>query len=289
MLLIIACGVLLAAGIVAIIAWGGERFVPPATPAALSRSSTETDDSMVTRQLAGLRLYVWWATVFTVIGTATGILITGAGGRLVMRALALTSPDAAGGLTEAQARVGDITGSGTIAYLVFGALPFAFASAAMYLLAAPWLPTGRLGGPAFGVVLFVTVSPFVDPLRADNIDFDLVGPGWLSILLFGVLAVLQGAALAALAGRLSRSLPVIDRRDQMAAASPLLAAVVLVPIGVILALGALVASTAPRALPWLLTTRASRTGVIVGRTLLVVAVLAALPAFIGSVISIAQP
>ena len=81
------------------------------------------------RHLDGLRLYAWWAAVFMVIGTATGILITGAGGRLIMRLLAMTSPEATGRLTEGQAAVGEISLEGTLAFTLFGALPFAFASA----------------------------------------------------------------------------------------------------------------------------------------------------------------
>ncbi|HZW41561.1 MAG TPA: hypothetical protein VFE99_04620 [Agromyces sp.] len=290
MLLMIVCGGLLAAGIVAAVVWGTEPLDAPATPELLTRDAetraADVAGRRLARHVAGLRLYVWWATVFTVIGTVSGLLVTGAGGRLIMRALAATSPEATGRLTEAHAAVGDISFEGTFAYLLFGALPFAFASAALYLLVAPWLPHGRLAGPMFGLLLFVAVSPFIDPLRADNVDFDIVGPGWLAVTLFALLAVLQGAVLAAIAGRLSRSLPLITRRNWAAAAAPLLAAVVLFPIGAVLAFAGLVAFAFPRALPWLLTARASRRGVIVGRILIAVAVLVALPAFIGAVVSI---
>ncbi|MET0781212.1 MAG: hypothetical protein ABWY26_13395 [Microbacterium sp.] len=285
MLLMIVCGVLLAAGVGLAIVWGGERLTAPEV--AFGGASDATDAaSRPHPHLAGLRLYVWWATVFTLIGTATGILVTGAGGRLAMRLLAVTSPDATGRFTEAFAIVGDITLEGTLGYLLFAGLPFAFASAALYLVVAPWLPPGRLAGPTFGAILLVTVSPFIDPLRPDNIDFDRVGPGWLSVLLFAALAVLQGAALAALAGRLSRSLPLMSRRNWPATGALLLPAVVLFPIGVVLTVGALVATTFPRLLPWFLALRASRGGVITGRVLLAVAVLATLPAFIVAVVSI---
>ena len=212
MLLIIVCGILLAVGVVLAVVWGGERLITPEFP---PRGSADAGASAPRRHphLEGLRYYLWWATVFIVIGTATGILVTGAGGRLAMRLLAVTSPDATGRFTEAQAIVGDITVEGTVAFLIFGALPFAFASAAVFLLVAPWLPRGRWAGPTFGAILLVTIGPFIDPLRRENIDFDRVGPGWLSVLLFAALAVLQGAALAALAGRLSRSLPLMGRRN----------------------------------------------------------------------------
>lgn len=286
MLLMIVCGVLLAVGVVLPIAWDGERLVAPDSPVEPTSGAADSAASRLHRHLAGLRFYVWWATVFTVIGTTSGILVTGAGGRLAMRLLAATSPEATGRRTEALENVGEITLGGTMAYLVFGALPFAFASAALYLLVAPWLPKGRLGGPTFGAVLLITVSPFIDPLRSDNKDFDIVGPGWLSVLLFGALAVLQGAVLAALAGRLSRSLPLMSRRNWHVTGVPLLPAVVLFPIGVVLAVGALLTVAFPRPLPWFLAVRASRGGVITGRILLAVAVLATLPAFIAAVVSI---
>lgn len=265
MILMIICGVLLATGAALAMTWGGERMRTPEY---------------------ALRYYTWWATMFVVTATVTGILVTGAGGRLVMRVLAAASPEATGLITEAGEIVGDITIEGTLAYLVFGALPAAFASAALYLLVAPWLPRGRLAGPTFGVVLLVAVSPFIDPLRPDNFDFDRLGPGWLSVLLFAALAVLQGALLAAVAGRLSRSLPLMSRENLPATGPPLLPAVVLLPIGVVLAAGALVAGAFPRFLPWFLTVRASRGGVITGRLLLAVVVLVALPAFIAAVVSI---
>ena len=285
MLLIIVCAILLAIGLFLAVLWGGERLVTPEFPL---RRSADAAGSASQRHphLDGLRFYLWWATVFIVIGSATGILVTGAGGRLAMRLLAITSPDATGRLTEAQAIVGDITLEGTVALLIFGALPAAFLSAALYLLAAPWLPPGRLAGPTFGAILLITVGPFLDPLRRENIDFDRVGPGWLSVLLFAALAVLQGTTLAAVAGRLSRSLPLMSRRNWPATGALLLPAVVLIPIGAVVAIGALVTTAFPRLLPWFLALRASRAGVIVGRVLLAVAVLAALPAFIVAVVSI---
>ena len=283
--LIITCAVLLAMGVVVTIIWWRERFVAPLTPFTRP-SGSDGSNSGSLRHVDGLRLYAWWAAVFMVIGTATGILITGAGGRLTMRLLAMTSPEATGRLTEASASVGEISLEGTFTLLLFGALPFSFASAALYLLVVPWLPSGALGGVLLGAVMFVTVSPFVDPLRADNIDFLIVGPGWLAIIAFALLSLLQGAALAAIAGRLSRSLHLMTRRNWPQTVAPLLLSIVLFPIGAVLALGGLTTFALPRLLPWFLDIRASRTGVVVGRVMLALAVVAALPAFVGAVVSI---
>ncbi|GAA1995278.1 hypothetical protein [Microbacterium pumilum] len=282
MLLTVVCCVLLAAGIFLAVVWNGERLTPPDAP--MARASP--GDSRIGRHLAGLRLYLWWAALFTVMGTASGALVTGAGGRLAMRILALTSPGARYRITEAGATIGAITLEGTFSLLVFGALPAAFASAALYLLVEPWLPAGRAAGPVFGVVLLVTVSPFIEPLRADNIDFAIVGPGWLSVLLFSALAILQGALLAAIAGRLSRALPLMSASNLRKTLPPLLPAVLLFPVGALLAPGLLVTFVFPKLLPWFLAIRASRRGVVVGRTLLAIAVVLATPSFISAISSI---
>ena len=72
------------------------------------------------------------------------------------------------------------------------------------VLAGALLPTGRLGGAVLGLVLLVLVGAQIEPLRADNFDFDLVGPDWLSLLAFTVLAAIRVVAallvLAALPG-----------------------------------------------------------------------------------------
>jgi hypothetical protein len=285
MLIVIVCGALLAVALALCVVWGGERLVEPEIPRSRS-SGAGPMHSRVSRHLDGLRLYAWWVSMLLVVGTVSWILVTGAGGRLAMRLLAVTSPEATGRLTEAQANVGAITFEGTIAYFMFGGLPFAFMSTALYLLVAPWLPRGRLAGPTFGLAAFVMVAPFIDPLRADNVDFHIVGPGWLSVLVFAALAVVQGAFLAAFAGRLSRSLPLLTRRNWSETVVPLVLAVALFPLGAILAVGAIITFAIPRLLPWFLSVRASRGGVITGRVLLAVAVLATLPAFIAAVISI---
>jgi hypothetical protein len=82
-------------------------------------------------------------------------------------------------------------------------------AAALYLVLRRLLPAGRLGGVVFGVGLLVVFGTTVDPLRRDNPDFDIVGPGWLSVLVFASLAVAFGGgagggalmSLADIAGR----------------------------------------------------------------------------------------
>src|SRR5688500_18331910 len=58
-----------------------------------------------------------------VAGVAAGVLAAGAGGRLVMRLLAATSPDVHGSLTEAGEKIGEITVGGTLALILFAGVP----------------------------------------------------------------------------------------------------------------------------------------------------------------------
>ncbi|MBT2536061.1 hypothetical protein [Arthrobacter sp. ISL-69] len=197
-------------------------------------------DVVVAAQVSALRRYLWWANVATVAALASGILVAWAGGRLAMRILAATSPASAQGrLTEAEANVGFPTIEGSVALLFFGGLPAGFAAAFIYVLLRRWLPAGRWAGPVLGVLLLLVFGASVEPFRADNIDFAIVGPGWLSVALFSALAVLHGAVVAAVAGAFSGRLP-LPSRQNWKYYLPLLAAVLFVPAGVVLGIGALV-------------------------------------------------
>ena len=92
------------------------------------------------------------------------------------------------------------------------------------------LPRGRAGGIVLGLALLVLAGAQLEPLRADNIDFNLVGPAWLSLIAFTALAVFQGMLTWALAARLQLpSLPA-SRAMRVAAAIVL---VVALPVFVI--------------------------------------------------------
>ncbi|SDR66354.1 hypothetical protein [Agrococcus carbonis] len=280
MLLMAVCAVLLLAGVAAVVAWGGERLLEPAPPIGAPPS-----------RRAALGHYGRWLMLLAAAVVGPGVLVAGAGGRLAMRLLAITSHGSRGRRTEGQALIGEITLEGTAAFVVFGAMPLALIAGALFLLVAPWLPQGRLGGLAYGGLLLVLGAPFLDPLRADNLDFDLLGPGWLSVLVLGGLVVLHGAAVAAIAGRVSRALRSPTWRTWLLLAVPIVAAAPLVPLAAIMAalpvvVGALVVLAAPRLLPWFLALRSSPRGTLVGRVVLGVAAAVALPALIWAVVSI---
>lgn len=242
--IVVVCTFLLLAALAMVIAWGGRSVREPLGPVSTADlpvpSSVSARDVVVDAQVSALRRYLWWANVATVAALASGVLVAWAGGRLAMRILAATSPASAQGrLTEAQANVGFPTIEGSIALLFFGGLPAGFAAAFIYVLLRRWLPAGRWAGPVFGVLLLLVFGASVEPFRADNIDFAIVGPGWLSVAIFSALAVLHGAVVAAVAGALSRRLP-LPSRQNWKYYLPLLAAVLFVPAGVVLGFGALV-------------------------------------------------
>lgn len=178
-------------GLVLTAVWGGRPYVPWG------------DDAPSTWRRALLR-YLRGVLVGVVGGAWAGALVTGPALRLVMRLLAVTGgSDAQGRLTEADEVIGDIDLGGTIGLVVFGGVLTGAGSGLLYVLVRRWLPAGRTGGAAFGVLHFVVAATRADPLRPGNPDFDLVGPGWLAVLTFGVVAVLHGLAVRAFVDRCS--------------------------------------------------------------------------------------
>ena len=220
-------GLLLVVGIVVTTWWGGTAYVPW-EPAAV-----EGPESPPSPKLASLR-YLRGVGIALVGGFWAGILVTGPAIRLIMRLLAATAGDGAqGAVTEAEEVVGVISADGTIGLLLFGGVLPGLLSGAIYVVVRRWLPSGRLGGVAFGVLHLVIAATRIDPLRPDNLDFDLVGPGWLSVVTFGLAAILHGMAVVAIANRFSSTFPPTTRtRAQWArSAAPLVLPVPLVVVG----------------------------------------------------------
>jgi hypothetical protein len=150
-------------------------------------------------------------TLAVVSGLGAGLLVAGAGGRLAMRLLAATAGTAAQGrVTEADERVGVISTDGTIGVLIFVGVFFGLATGLLYMLIRRWLPHGWAGGLVYGALLLVVLAPHLDPLRRNNPDFDLVGPGWLALLVFGALTLVHGVVVAGIAGRYSQHLPLLS-------------------------------------------------------------------------------
>jgi hypothetical protein len=283
MAVIIFCITLVLVGLVAVVRWGGLAVEPPPTPAPDAPGSTVPPPvSLVVRR------YLWYLAVALISGAAAGILAAGAGGRLVMRLLAVTAgADAQGQITEAEEIVGRITVDGTLGFVVFTGLFFGPVSGAAYLVLRRWLPAGRAGGLAFGALLLVLAGTRLEPLRRSNPDFDLVGPGWVSVVAFTVLVVFHGMLVAALAGRLSRAVPLLAARPgAIAVHAPLLllvlpgplVALVLVIVGVVVVLVSRIPSVVAA---W-----HDRRLLVLGRVTLALITLVALPGFTMAIVDI---
>jgi hypothetical protein len=192
-LVMLICAALVAAGVVIVVRWGAG----PDTGRAPVRT---------------------WPVRYVALALVGGVLAAGAGGRLVMRLLAVTSPDADGQITEAGAEIGEITLSGTLAFLSFVGVSAGVLAALLYVVAGSVLPRGRAAGIVLGLALLVLAGAQVEPLRPDNFDFNLVGPGWLALLTFTALAIFQGMLTWALAARLRLPALPTPRAARVAAA-----------------------------------------------------------------------
>lgn len=182
--------------------------------------------------------------------------------------------------------MGNVTVGGTIGFIVFTGLLFGLGTGALYLLIRRWLPRGRLGGMAFGGVLLVIAATRIEPLRRDNPDFDIVGPGWLSVVVFAALVVAHGMSVAAVAARYGHVLPLLSRRSSsLLAHAPLLLVAPMAPVLVPITLVGVFAVLAARAGP-LAEAMQSRRFTVVGRAVLVAVVLVAIPGFMSTVADI---
>jgi hypothetical protein len=186
--------------------------------------------------------------IAAVAGTVAGVSVLGLGGRLAMRITAATSDDGVqGSLTEAEETVGEITTGGTVGLVVFIGVFGGVVGGMVYMAVRRWLPgpswcAGLLVG-LLGLAVFGRLAA-LDP---DSIDFRILSPRWLAVLLFVALPPLFGIVLSAIVERLDRVYPLLAARPRPAAAYiPVLLLVLVPPLLVAVALGALVALFAPR-------------------------------------------
>lgn len=275
MLIMIACGLILVAGLAMGGVWGGLEFQPPPSVA----EPTAADVA---------RRFAWYAALILTGGIIAGITVIGGGGRLAMRLLAVTGGDKAQGrITEAEEVVGRITTDGTISFILFNGIFGGVAAAVIYLLLRRYLPSGWLSGVAFGVGALVVAGTTIDPLRSENRDFDIVGPGWLSVLVFAVLVVAFGVVLAAVIARLSHWLPLPDkdRRTMLRYSFPTLLAIAAFMVTAVLLVVCLIAIVATRWRPIINAVR-SHTWTLVGRALVVVGVAVSLPNAVSNLVDI---
>ncbi len=141
-----------------------------------------------------------------VAGLVTGLVVAGAGGRLLMRVAAIAGSDrAAGRLTESGFRVGEITLGGTLELVIFVGLFAGGTGAVIYLVTEPWLDwAGKWRGVIFGAFLLAVGSATSDALDPDNFDFVILGNKGFIVGMFVVLFLLYGLLLAWLSDQFDR-------------------------------------------------------------------------------------
>jgi hypothetical protein len=290
MMLMVGCGVLVAVGLVLIVLWGSETVQPPPEemPGEDAPHAAASNDGPRPAGVV-IRRYLWWVALVLGCGASAGLLMAGAGGRLAMRLLAVTAGDEAQGrVTEADQVVGQITGDGTTGFIIFIGLFFGVLIGLFYLIIHRWLPRGRLGGFTFGVLLLLWFAVPFDPLRPENPDFEIVGPGWVSIVTFSALVILHGMLVAAIAGRYSRSLPIVSKRVRtMVPYAPLLLLVPGFVLGIVVIVGMGVA-LAVDLVPAVPKAWASSRMEFAARAIAVVVTAVMLPRFVSAVMEILE-
>lgn len=141
------------------------------------------------------------AAALSAAAMVAGVLVLGAGLRLMMRIAAATSPDAAQGrLTDAEEVVGEVTLGGTLFFVVGVGLIVGMGTMAAWLVLRPWLPRrSAVAGvtlAAIGGGAFARPSGLVD---AGNRDFAILSPAWLAVALTLAVLLAYGVTFAVLA------------------------------------------------------------------------------------------
>lgn len=274
--IVVFCSVLLGVGVALTALWGSIDVRRPDKP--------DEDPPSVSHLI---RRYLWWVSLLLWTAVSTALLVVGPAARLAMRVLAVTAgAQAQGRLTEADEIVGRISGDGTMSIFIFVGLPAGLLSAATFIVLRRWLPRGRAGGLALGVLLLVVMATRLEPLRTNNEDFDLVGPGWLSILIYVTMGLVQGLAVVAVAGRISRWLPLPAAR--VTALLPHAVLLLLVPaffaLVIVIPMGVIFVAAGRTKMPVALK---SPRMITVGRAVILAGSLVAAPSFVSSLANIA--
>ena len=159
----------------------------------------------------------------TLAGLATGALVGGAGGRIVMRVSAIAA-DSDGLLTENGNRIGDITIGGTLALVIFGGALIGLVGGVVLFAARPWLPRNL----TLRTLLFAAVLPLTGlttVVTSENLDFRTLDPPELNVAMFAGLFAVFGAVVVMAEASLDRILPKSPFGD--GAAGPIYAGAVL--------------------------------------------------------------
>ena len=132
------------------------------------------------------------------VGAVTGAVIGGVGGRLAMRLLFLTSDDAVNGLESDDGfEIGRFSMADTVGLIAFTAV-LGVIAALVYFAAHPLVELLPARARAVSAALFYGVVGGAFIVHRDGVDFRLLEPVWLAVLLF----VAIGAGFGAVIGRI---------------------------------------------------------------------------------------
>ena len=150
-----------------------------------------------------LRAAAWWAGLGALAGALAGFAWGAVGGRLVMLALRLTTPEAEGVTTDDGFEIGRVTFGGTLSLALVTTIGGAIAGLVYVAIRTAVVPAVRaplaaLFGAAAGGAAFV--SP-------DGIDQRILEPRWLTVGAFIVLPAAATLTLALIVERLVRRGP----------------------------------------------------------------------------------
>jgi hypothetical protein len=132
--------------------------------------------------------------ICVVAGVSVGILVIGLGSRLAMFVLRRTSPDYVVGMTSDDGfEIGQITLSGTYQLLALGAVvgvigALAYVAVAPWLIGPGWFRRSTVGLTAGALVGAMVIVP-------GGVDFTVLEPTWLAVVLFVGLPFVSGIVL----------------------------------------------------------------------------------------------
>lgn len=171
----------------------------------------------------------------TAAGALLGLLVGGVGGRLAMLVLARLNPRATGVTSDDGFSIGQFTLAGSLNLLLVGTL-LGVLGAALYAVLRPLMI-----GPRWFRVLSISAGPAVvvgeQLVHVDGVDFTLLEPAWLAIVMFMLIPGVYAALLTGLADKWSAPGGFFARAPLPLALAPLLAFGPLAPVLVLMAAG----------------------------------------------------
>ena len=153
---------------------------------------------------------VRYTTIATLAGLIAGVLGGGLGSRIAMRVTALmTEQWLQGSLTEAHARVGEITSEGSLFLMLIGGILGVYGGFLYTTLARPFpLPTAQKGA-LFGCYLLLLHGSLI--IEGDNIDFTRFGLVTVNLSMFLLIPILFGVLVSYVSAWLEQRFPVPQR------------------------------------------------------------------------------